>query len=174
MLHRFTYLVEGCVAFMGSRIEQTRSEIEGQMQDKATSVHIKNLQSLSLQYAVTAVGIFSIFDAEMQRELSVDDGFRGVRDLLKEEDLTDLAKRFELFALAVNVLKHGSGRSYERLCKEGGDLPFKVRLQEDDFFTEGDCSEIDTLVLADLKFVQDCAHIVHEVSEIAYKRVYGQ
>jgi len=160
------------VAFMKSRIDDTRSEIEHLMQDHPSSVHIKNLQSLRLQYAVTAVGTFSIFEADLQRELEANDGFREVRNLLEGRGENDLLKRFNLFKDAINVLKHGSGRSFEALLAYEDELPFQIKKDDQAFFEEGDCTEIDTLVLADDEFVRNCAEIVHQVSDVVFDFKY--
>jgi hypothetical protein len=157
---------------MKSRIEDTRADIEKQLQEHPTSVHIKNLQSLRLQYAVTAVGTFSIFEADLQRELEARDGFREVRFLLEKEGQHELLQRFDLFKHAINVLKHGSGRSYEALRSFEGNLPFRIKQEDEDFFDEGDCTEIQTLVLADDDFVRNCAEIVHQVSDVVFNAKY--
>lgn len=172
-MHRFSLLIEGCVAFMKSRIGDAQAEIICLMQNQPSSVHMKNLQSLRLQYAVTAVGIFSIFEAELQGQLEAEDGFRALRRLLNEHGKDELLRRFDLFKHAVNVLKHGEGRSYEALRVYDGELPFRIRLPDQEFFEEGDCTEIGTLVLADDEFVRNCAELVHQISDIILERKYG-
>ncbi len=157
---------------MRTLIEDTRAEIEKLMKVHPTSVHIKNLQSLRLQYAVTAVGMFSIFEADLQRELEPEDGFREARALLEERGENDLLQRFDLFKHAINVLKHGSGRSYDTLRQFEEELPFLIKLPDQEFFDEGDCTEIDTLVLADDDFVSNCAQIVYQISDIVFDAKY--
>lgn len=153
---------------MKSRIEETQAEILGLMRDHPSSVHMKNLQSLRLQYAVTAVGIFSIFEADLQRELNADHGFRALKILLKERGEDTLLERFDLFKHAINVLKHGAGRSYDKLRTHEGELPFRIRKPDEDFFDEGDCTEIDTLVLVGDEFVRSCAEIVYQISDLIF------
>jgi hypothetical protein len=172
-MHRFSLLIEGCVAFMKSRTEEAQAEIICLMQDQPSSVHVKNLQSLRLQYAVTAVGIFSIFEAELQGQLEAEDGFRALRRLLDEQGKDELLLRFDLFKQAVNVLKHGEGRSYGSLQAYAGELPFRIKHPDQDFFEEGDCTEIGTLVLADDEFVRNCAELVHQISDFIFERKYG-
>jgi hypothetical protein len=172
-MHRFSVLIEACVAFMKSRIEDTEAEIICLMQDQPSSIHIKNLQALRLQYAVTAVGIFSIFEAELQGQLEAEDGFRQLRRLLNQHGKDELLLRFDLFKHAVNVLKHGEGRSYDTLREFDGKLPFRIKLPDQEFFGEGDCTETHTLVLADDEFVRNCAEIVHQVSGFIFELEYG-
>jgi hypothetical protein len=158
---------------MKSRIEETQAEIICLMRDHPSSVHMKNLQSLRLQYAVTAVGIFSIFEAELQGQLQAGDGFSQLRRLLNDHGKNELLLRFDLFKHAVNVLKHGEGRSYYTLQEYNGNLPFRIKLPDQEFFKEGDCTEIHTLVLADDDFVRNCAELVHEISDFIYEQKYG-
>lgn len=172
-MHNFSLLIEGCVAFMKSRIDETQAEIIGLMRDHPSSIHLKNLQSLRLQYAVTAVGIFSIFEAELQSQLQAEDGFRQLRILLNEHSKDELLLRFDLFKHAVNVLKHGEGRSYDTLREYEENLPFRIKLPDQEFFEEGDCTEIHTLVLADDEFVRNCAEVVHQVSDFIFEQKYG-
>ena|GEM_PF-343077 len=172
-MHRFSVLIEACVAFMKSRIEDTEAEIIRLMRDEPSSVHIKNLQALRVQYAVTAVGIFSMFEAELQAQLEAEDGFRALRRLLEEHGKGELLDRFDLFKQAVNVLKHGEGRSYEALRTHAGELPFRIKQPDQDFFEEGDCAEVQTLVLADDEFVRKCSELVHEISEFIFEWKYG-
>ena len=60
---------------------------------------------------------------------------------------------FDQFAAAVNVLKHGRGRSYDWLLSMRETLPFFLKGRDQHFFFEGDVSEPDTLVLVDDAFV---------------------
>ena len=77
-----------------------------------STVFVKNAQAIQLGKVVTAVGIFSIFEARLQDGLNCSDGFAKLRKILLSASEQDLALRFEQFAAAVNVLKHGRGRSY--------------------------------------------------------------
>ena len=54
------------------------------------------------------------------------------------------------FRDAINVLKHGAGRSHDRLLGRGERLDFSVRAQDEPFHDEGDVSEVSTLVRADI------------------------
>lgn len=94
----------------------------------------------------------------MQDGLNCFDGFAELRKILLSEQ--DLALRFEQFAAAVNVLKHGRGRSYDWLLSMREALPFILKARDQHFFFEGDVSEPDTLVLVDDAFVRSCAELV--------------
>ena len=165
-MHKFSLLVEGCVGFTSSRLDDTIREIETRLAERATTVEIKNLQSVKLQYTITAVGMFSIFDAQAQRAFGAADGFAAIREALLEKGRKDLHARFDQLTLAINVLKHGEGRSYDQLLRMQDQLPFKVKNAPDDFFDHGDCSEIDTLVDADSRFLKLCADVIYDVSDV--------
>jgi hypothetical protein len=124
-----------------------------------STAFVKNAQALQLRKVVIAVGIFSIFEARLQDSLNCSDGFAELRKILSSAYKQDLASRFEQFAAAVNVLKHGKGRSYDWLLSREA-LPFIVKARDQHFFFEGDVSEPDTLVLVDDAFVRSCAELV--------------
>ncbi|MDT8873382.1 hypothetical protein RAA17_25360 [Komagataeibacter rhaeticus] len=75
-----------------------------------------------------------------------------------------LLQRSEDYQCAINVLKHGRGRSYEYLTNRHKDLEFRIKLPDENFFNEGDVSEVTTLIDVDYTFVMDCAHIIEEVA----------
>ncbi len=120
---------------------------------------------VQLQKAILAVGMFSLFEALLQDGLSCSDGFRDAINILDSEGETDLKNRFSDQQLAINVLKHGRGRSYDALVAKGGALPFRVKLPEEAFFFEGDVSEISALIEVDDTFVLSCAEVIRDVSE---------
>lgn len=74
-----------------------------------------------------------------------------------------MRERFNDFKDAINVLKHGEGRSYDRLLKRRDVLPFKIRGRNEAFFQEGDVSEVATLIRVDDNFVMSVATVVREV-----------
>jgi hypothetical protein len=119
---------------------------------------------VQLQRAICAVGMFSIFDAILQEELDCKDGFRKAEDLLVAAGQCALKERFKDLQLAVNVLKHGRGRSYDTLVQRASVVPFRVKLPDQAFFFEGDVSEVATLVEVDDAFVRLCAEVIHDVS----------
>ena len=165
-MHRFSLLVEGSATFTLSKLAEVESEIIERLQNDSSSVHIRNLQSLALDKTIQAVGMFSIFEAALQRELDTKNGFAGLRNELKELEEEEALDRFEIFYWAINSLKHGVGASFDNLLKRKDDLPFTIKVDPDGFFNEGDCAEIDTLVLADDQFVLNCARLIHQISEI--------
>jgi hypothetical protein len=77
----------------------------------------------------------------------------------------ELKDYFEHFICAINVLKHGQGKSYNQLLSKSESLPFKIKLPGQNFFHEADVSEILTLIQVDDEFVLNCAEVIKRVSE---------
>jgi hypothetical protein len=97
-----------------------------------------------------------------------------VRDCLEREGEVDLSNRFSLFLYAINVLKHGRGRSYDALLAIGADLPFRIKRPGEDFFSEGDVSEVATLIEVDDAFVRNCAGLIGQVESVINKAYLGR
>ena len=163
-MHGFSELVQRSTAFSLNALEAAQqSAIEG-LETSAATPRVKALQMVQLQKAISAVGMFSMFDAILQEELQCADGLREAADLLDVNGSAALKEQFSDLQLAVNVLKHGKGRSYEALVLKAASLPFKVKLPDEVFFNEGDVDEISTLVEVDDAFVLLCAEVIHDVS----------
>lgn len=86
--------------------------------------------------------------------------------ILDDEGGLDMKERFDDLLLAVNVLKHGRGRSYNALVAKAETLPFRIKLPDESFFFEGDVSEVSTLVEVDDAFVQFCGDVISDVSGV--------
>ena len=74
-----------------------------------------------------------------------------------------MADRYLDFRLAVNVLKHGEGRSYEKLLDRQALLPFAIKGRGEAFFEEGDVSEVGGLVDTRGRFIDQCVEIISEI-----------
>jgi hypothetical protein len=89
-----------------------------------------NASTLDKSVPDTEAEIFdlvSTFEARMQHNFKRGPFFKKLRALLIEKDQTDLATAVHHYALAVNVLKHGTGASYRDL-KTAGPLPFTLHI----------------------------------------------
>jgi hypothetical protein len=165
-MHSFTELVDRCATFTLETLRTANDlTIEALQTSGATSL-VKTLQMIQLQKAIFAVGMFSIFEASLQEGLSCSNGFGEAKKILDDEGELDLKERFDDLFLAVNVLKHGRGRSYDALVAKAEALPFKIKLPEESFFFEGDVSEVSTLVVVDDSFVQCCGDVISDVSGV--------
>ena len=118
---------------------------------------------IQLQKAILVVGMFSIFEAHLQQGLNCSNGFDEAKEILEDKGELDLKERFNDFFLSINVLKHGRGRSYDALVAKAEALPFRIRLSNESFFSEGDVSEVSTLIEVDDAFVQLCADVISNV-----------
>jgi hypothetical protein len=164
-MHTFTDLVDRCTAFTLEALREANERTIDALQTSAATTLVKALQMIQLQKAILAVGMFSLFEAILQDGLSCSDGFREATDILDREGEAVLKEHFNDLQLAINVLKHGRGRSYDALVAKAGVLRFRVKLPGEAFFCEGDVSEVSTLIEVDDTFVLSCAEVIREVSE---------
>jgi hypothetical protein len=172
-MHSFTDLIDRCTAFTLEALEEVNKRTINALQTSAATTLVKVLQMVQLQKAILAVGMFSLFEATLQDGLSCSDGFREANNVLEREGEVALKDRFGDLLLAINVLKHGRGRSYDALVAKAGNLRFRVKLPGEGFFCEGDVSEVSTLIEVDDTFVLSCAEVIREVSE-AIRRAHPE
>lgn len=168
-MHSFAELVDRCTAFTLEALRVANERALDGLQTSAATRLVKALQMVQMQKAISAVGMFSIFEAMLQDGLESRDGFRGAQEILEREGESPLKERFIDLQLAVNVLKHGRGRSYDALIAKADRLPFRIKRPGEVFFFEGDVSEIATLIEVDDAFVINCAEVIRQVSEAVQK-----
>ena len=168
-MHNFAELVDRCTAFTLNALTQTNDQVIAALQTSAATSLVKALQMVQLQKVISAVGMFSIFEAMLQDALYCTDGFREAQNILDSASETALKERFVDLQLAINVLKHGQGRSYDALVAKADRLPFRVKQPGEAFFFEGDVSEVATLIDVDDAFVLGCADVIRCVSESVKK-----
>ena len=99
----------------------------------------------TVQVEVAVVGVFSLFEARMQPQFPKGPFFKQLKAHLIELGQPELATSIWHYYLAVNVLKHGHGSSYEELRKTPG-LPFSIKQLDDVFFDEGGVAEPEGLI----------------------------
>jgi hypothetical protein len=141
-----------------------------QLQKSGASSLVKTLQIVNLQKVIIAVGMFSIFEAHLQNGLSCSNGFSEAKKILEDAGELELKECFDDFCLAINVLKHGYGRSYDALVAKKQSLSFKIKPLNESFFYEGDLAEVSILIEVNDEFVQRCGKVISDVSELI-KRV---
>ena len=163
-MHNFEDLIYRSTSFTLSSLEETNSKIIEALQTSGSTILVKNLQMIQLQKAIFAIGMFSMFDAILQDQLSCKNGFEGAKKVLIEKQNLKLHDSFEEYICAINVLKHGEGRSYDALVSKSELLPFRIKLRGENFFDEGDVSEINTLIEVDDDFILNCANLIEKVS----------
>jgi hypothetical protein len=165
-MHSFTELVDRCAAFTLNTLREANDRTIKKLQTSGATSLVKTLQMVQLQKVIFAVGMFSIFEANLQDGLSCKDGFFEAKKILKAEGELALKERIDDLCLAVNVLKHGHGRSYDALIAKSKSLPFRVKLPNESFFFEGDVSEVSTLIQVNDTFVEYCGKVISDVSSV--------
>lgn len=169
-MHRFTELVDYCAAYTSASLEEVSGRTTAELQSSGGTSLVKALQLIRLQKAIFAVGMFSLFEASLQDGLKCTNGFEAATAILEIEREVVLKESFSDFYLAVNVLKHGRGRSYDALVTRSvTGLPFKIKQPGENFFNEGDVSEISTLIEVDDAFLRKCADVICGVGAIVRK-----
>ncbi len=170
-MHRFTEIADRCAAFTLKMLGEANDKTIEELQTSGSTSLVKATQMVQLQKTIFAVGMFSIFEANLQEGLNCKNGFSEAKKILDKEEELELKERFDELTLAVNVLKHGRGRSYDVLVSQVESLPFKVKLPGESFFSEGDLSEVSTFVEVDDAFVERCGKTINDVSKVI-KRVH--
>lgn len=165
-MHNFNDLVNRCAIFTLEALREANERTVDALQTSGATSLVKTLQMIQLQKVIFAVGMLSIFEANLQEGLKCRDGFDEAKKILDATGELDIKERFNDLINAINVLKHGRGPSYNRLVAKAIDLPFRVKLPNESFFLEGDVSEVSTLIDVDDAFVQLCSFIIEEVYEV--------
>lgn len=162
-MHDFKDLVYRSTSYTINELHKLEFRLIDDLHSSGSTIAIKNLQMIQLQKTFIAIGMFSYFESFLQRELSCRDGFKEVKNILKQKGLVELKDRFEIFNSAINVLKHGTGRSYDFLISNSDALPFKIKQKYQTFLFEGDITEVDTLIEVDDIFILNCAELIEFV-----------
>lgn len=164
-MHPFSELATRCAALTDGLLEENRACVLADLEKGGATVLVRALQAIELQGAIVAVGMVAMFDAAIQDALQCRDGFQEALKIIKQSGDHQLLTRFRDLQLAVNVLKHGKGRSHDELLDRRNDLSFRVRA-ENEFFEEGDVSELATLVKVDNEFLRYCSETIDLVAEL--------
>ena len=165
-MHHFEELIYRSTDFALHSINKLHVEVSKELDKTGSTSAVKNLQMMQLHKVIIATGMLSIFEANLQDRFNGREGFKTAKDFLKVKGEVELFKRFELYLNAINVLKHGRGSSYNWLLKRAKYLPFKIKLPGENFFFEGDVSEVSTLIEVTDEFVLACAELIQQVSAV--------
>lgn len=163
-MHDFSELIQITTIFSLDMLNNIQKNTLNNFEINAKTPDVKTLQMIQLQKVIISVGMFSMFESIIQKELECKNGFEEAKKILDSQGKTELKEEFSNFSLAINVLKHGKGRSYEILLSKVDILPFKLKLPEESFFCEGDISEVSTLIEIDDTFILNCSKIIYNVS----------
>ncbi len=94
-MHPFRELVFRSTSFTLGVLEEVESKIIEQLRTSASTVLVKNLQMIQLQKAITAIGMFSLFESIIHGGLGCRNGFDEARKILNQSANNDLKNRFE-------------------------------------------------------------------------------
>ena len=158
-------LLTTCVGFTLQHTHEAEQQTFKELETSGATRLVSALRVFRLQRAILAVGMFSMFEALLQSKLKWTQPFIQLDDHLRKHDKLHLASAIYDYRLAVNVLKHGEGRSHQELIARADKLEFKVRADGDHFHEEGDVSDVGILVDADDQFVRRCAELIKQASE---------
>lgn len=164
-MHTFYELAYRCTHFSLSMINEAESQSLALLSETGSTPPIKNLQALNLQRMIHVVGMFSVFEAHLQRRLNCSNGFKEAETVLENAGEFALKEDFHNCYLAVNALKHGKGSSYKILVSKIHSVPFVVGTPSNPIFGEGDVTGIEGLIKVDDSFLESCLQLIENVSE---------
>jgi hypothetical protein len=159
-------LLTSCADFTLSHNSLVEQQVLKELETSSATRWVMSLRMLRLQRAILAIGMFSLFEALLQTKLTWAKPFDELDAYLRKQAKPELASAITDYKLAINVLKHGEGRSLTELLSRASGLDFNVRAAEDPFFEEGDVSEVDILVDVDDRFVRRCAQLIEDASAV--------
>jgi hypothetical protein len=169
-MHDFSELANRCTVFTLASLKEVHEKTIEALQTSGATSLVKSLQMIRLEKTILAVGMFSIFDAILQDRLGCSNGFAEAKIILKHGGETELFEQFSDYELAINALKHGKGRSYNQLAaKDTISIKATVKKPDENFFFEGDVSEISGLVEVDDEFIENCSLVIARVSRAVQK-----
>lgn len=164
-MHTFPELVHRCTVFTLNSLHEVHEKTLKALETSGDTSLVKNLQMIQLEKVILVVGMFSIFDAILQNRLNSENGFAEAKSILEKGGEIELLEEFKDYVLAINALKHGKGHSYNKLiAKENLSIQAIVKNPNEDFFSEGNVSEISGLVQVNDEFIENCAQLIARVS----------
>ncbi|WP_439475704.1 hypothetical protein [Algoriphagus formosus] len=114
-MHQFSDLISNVVEITLRDISERSQAISLGLQTSSSTSLIIGLKTIQMQRTVLLTGILSMFEAELQKVFPSKSPFKECGIFLQEIEKNDLAIQLESFKEAINVLKHGKGRSYDSL-----------------------------------------------------------
>lgn len=145
---------------------KVENNILDELQISAATSLVRGLRAIRLQRTIVGIGVFSLFESLLQDQMNWDNPFVELDEFLRSRGHDKLAGRFGDYRLAINVLKHGRGRSLTQLLERSNQLEFRVKPDSTEFFFEGDVVEGQSLIDVDNKFVERCTQVVEEACAI--------
>lgn len=144
-------------------INANRERVFEELGGFADSSAVNAFRTLTMSSYILCIGGLSVLEATIQQVYGWQDAFSELDAFLRAGNRTDLAERFQDYKDATNVLKHGVGRSYDRLVARREQLAFRIKGPGEQFLNEGDIGEVAGLIDADTAFAEQIASIVDEL-----------
>jgi len=143
--------------------------------ETAGSALVNSVRISRLEKIVFVVGMFSLYEAMLQENSKWEKApFVNLKSFLIEHREADLAQRFDDYQDAINALKHGRGRSYNRLLRRVDKLDFHIKCDGEPFICEGDVSEVNVLIDVDESFVIHCAELIAQTVQFLREKIPDQ
>lgn len=112
-------LISRAAEFALNHASETEDKLQEELRTSGATSLVSAARMLTMLRAVIAIGSLSVFESVLQQQTGWDDPFVRVDQELRGNGNDTLADRFLDYRNAINVLKHGKGRSYEALLKRG-------------------------------------------------------
>jgi len=156
-------LLRRTVEFSLRAIEADEARVLEALETSAASELINHLRTFRLQRSVLAIGIFSIYESLLKDEFGWTDPFNELTKALQNRGYNAISDKFGDYRKAINVLKHGLGRSHDQLIKRAEELEFSIKPSYESFFIEeGDVSEGQSLIDVGSGFVARCIDLIDQ------------
>ena len=160
-------LLRRTVDFSLRAIEADEARVINALQTSAATELINHLRTFRLQRSVLAIGVFSIYESLLQDEFGWSEPFTELSAVLCGEERDELSDTFGDYLKAINVLKHGLGRSHNMLVAKSEVLDFDIKPNYESFFEEGDVSEGQQLIDVGNEFVTRCIELIEQTLNVA-------
>lgn len=118
------------------------------------------------QLATSSVGVFSIYESRLQSGFGWGNPFDEVMKRVNAAGHCHEAKQFDNYRLAINVLKHGTGKSHNKLLDRHDQLEFEVQKVFGDLNQEGDVCPPSDLVVVSVQFLERCCDLVEQTWKV--------
>lgn len=169
-MHSFSELILRSSAFLENTLGEVENITLQALETSGATIHIKNLQMISLQKTFFFIGVFSYYEALLQERLECQNGFEEAKRILKENEDNLLLEKFIELQLVVNILKHGKGRSYNQLInKKDRKINVIIKELESEYSEEGNVEEISSLIDVNNDFVENSINLINEFSSALQK-----